>query len=235
VRNLILCLCSAFLVAVALPSAGSSQDTNGSFLTSISGGYTYDSGHLAAAPSISNSLPSRASFSGWNASVGFRMSRYVGIIADFDGVYGSPHYTILESCHDVLVGTLLMGECASVPVQEHAELFTFLGGVRVAPRPRSFNPFFEALFGGAVARVGASFPILPFGNCTGCSTQLSPALAVGGGLAYRLSRRFDWYLRADLLDTLVEGLQGPRTAQYGVQASTGISYRLCVFKDCPTK
>ena len=222
-RNPILCLCFAFLVAVALPSAGSSQDSNGSFLTSISGGYTYDSGHLAAAPSISESLPSRASFSGWNASVGFRMSRYVGIVADFDDVYGSPYYTVVGGCHDVLVGTLLTAECSSVPVQEHAELFTFLGGVRVAPRPRRFNPFVEALFGGAVAGVGGS------------STQLSPAVAVGGGLAYRLSPRFDWYLRADLLDTLVEGLQGPHTAQYGVQASTGISYRLCVFKDCPKK
>jgi len=234
-RNLFLCLFSAFLIVLVLPSTGSSQGGNSSFLTSISGGYTYTSGYLAAVPSISNLLPSRASFNGWNASVGFRMSRYVGIVADFEGLYGSPYYGVPAICRPSPLPPVLPNECAPEPTREHAELFTFLGGVRVTPHPRRFNPFLEALFGGAVAAVGASFPILPFGNCTGCSTRLSPAVAVGGGLAYRLARRFDWYLRADLLDTLVEGLQGPHTAQYGVQASTGISYRLCVFKDCPKK
>lgn len=176
-RHLVLCLCSALVLAIASSSTSEAQDPNGSFLTSISAGYTYASGRLAAY-SVQNVASSRANLNGWNVSAGFRLSRFWGITADVNDVFGMPLITINEGCR--LVPSGFVPECDISSLREHGELFTFAGGPRFAFRKGKFTPFAEALFGGAYARDGSRIPLW-LSACTGCQTQLSPALAVGGG------------------------------------------------------
>jgi hypothetical protein len=204
-------------IALTFSSTGTAQDTNGSFLTAISGGYTYISGHLSAPPTFRQPslLPSRNNFNGWHASVGIRISRFVAITGDFTNAYGSQPST-------------------------HAagEIFTFVGGPRFALRFGKFTPFVEGFFGGTLTRDSeAKFPILA-NPCSGCEDAVAFADNLGGGVAYRLTHKLDWYLRTDLVQTNFDVATQPlpRAAlQNSLQVSTGIAFRFCAARDCTQK
>ncbi len=135
------------------------------------------------------------SLNGGNASVTYHIKDWIGGVADFGGYHNG---NILGTGAD---GTLS----------------TYLFGPRVSYRSyRHFTPFAEALFG--VAHAGASI-----GGGTLGSTQNSFAMAIGGGVDYRLTNRFSLRpLEVDyLLTRFSEGSPNTQT-QNNLRASTGI-------------
>jgi hypothetical protein len=230
----------AWLLAILAPSSGMAQGTNYSFLTNVSGGYAYASGHLSAGtlglvqPVI---LPDRGSFNGWDAQFGVKLSRVIGITVDVSGVYGS------QQNLDAMCFPRLVPICVPDVLYANGSLFTFVAGPRFAFKLRKFTPFAEALVGAALAKdtfrftattqVGTSTPA----TCPPVCWDASFADSLGGGIAYRLSQRLDIYLRGDLLQTHLPTATAipfveKRTLNNNVQLSAGVSYRFCAFHNC---
>lgn len=112
---------------------------------------------------------------GWDGSVAFNANRWLGIVADFGG-----QYTSIDTPDS----------------SERIRTHSFLFGPRIsARRNRHVTPFAHALFGGAHndARAREAGLDLHF-------TDNSFALALGGGLDVKLSRRVA--VRAFQLDYL---------------------------------
>jgi outer membrane immunogenic protein len=134
------------------------------------------------------------SLNGGSASVTYHIKDWISGVADFGGYHNG---NILGSGVD---GTLS----------------TYLFGPRVSYRSfRHFTPFAEALFG--VAHAGASIA----GGANG--SQNSFAMAIGGGVDYRINTRFSLRpLQVDYLMTqFPEGTPNNQT-QNNLRASTGI-------------
>jgi opacity protein-like surface antigen len=163
---------------------------------------------------------------GWNAEAQYNASRWVGIAADFGGRSGTP---ITASRDRTLAG--LPKETA----------YSFLAGPVISYRTKSrMTPFGHALFGWDRTSLGAS-------TITGSVT--SPisvaatnytdfAIALGGGVDYRVARRVS--LRLGQLDRYHTSLnlnkfytnafggtllQGLRTHQVNYRFSAGIVLR----------
>lgn len=143
----------------------------------------------------STSGASSFSLNGGSASATYHVRDWVSAVADFGGYHNG---NILGSGVD---GTLS----------------TYLFGPRVSYRSyRHFTPFAEALFG--VAHAGASI-----GGGTLGSTQNSFAMAIGGGVDYRLTNRFSLRpLQVDYLLTRFNEETPNNQSQNNLRASTGI-------------
>jgi opacity protein-like surface antigen len=85
------------------------------------GGYSYLRCDTQGGPSCN--------LNGWNGSVSINANKFVGVVADFSGHYGSV-------------------DSASV----HAHSFLF--GPKITVRREKFTPFLQALFGGTHVNVG---------------------------------------------------------------------------------
>jgi hypothetical protein len=234
-RSLFLLRCAALLSLLLSPLMGMAQNTNNSFLTAVSGGYAYASGHLSAPPRPAGLLapailPSRGNFNGWDASLGVRVFRFIGIAGDFSGLYGSQQYAAL-AC---FFGRF----CDSGVSHARGSVYTFLGGPRLALTVGKFTPFVEAFVGGALARDSYTLPTTTTtAGCHPCQMEVSLAEAFGGGVAYHLTRKLDWYLRADLLQTHFPVTPAPHfsltsTTENSLLASTGVSFRFCTSRSC---
>lgn len=152
-------------------------------------GYSYYSTNLSSID--------RTNTNGWQASLEGKVFPFLGILADFDGHYGSEDFPIL--CP---VGT---GTCTfNVNVSEHNVLF----GPRFSASIRKFRPFAEFEFG--VGHVNA--------NAAGSHTSF--ATAFGGGLDYRLMRIVAWRFQGDYVQTRFFG-----STQGNARLSTGIVLR----------
>lgn len=150
-------------------------------------GYSYYSTDLS-------SSVNRVNANGWEASVEGKVIPFLGIVADFDGHYGSQNF-----------GTVcgFGGVCAiNSSFTEHNYLF----GPRVSISVAKFRPFAEVLFGAAHVDVGNGF-----------GSDTSFATAVGGGLDYKLMRILAWRLQGDYVhSSLLNGTQN------NARVSTGI-------------
>ncbi len=245
-------ICLALLMLIVASSIGMAQDTNNSFLTNVSGGDIYTRGHLSASvPTSFNSmpltqpviLPNYGSFNGWDGSFAIQLARFIGIVADGSGLYGSQQ-SDSTSCtfHIILLG------CEDVVVNGTGGVYTLTAGPRVAFRLRKFTPFADVLFGVAFAR-GTFTPVQ--GCCIEKGSNRSFANSYGAGVAYQLGRTIDWYLRVDLLQTRLPTISptstvisatefspstvifsSQTTAHSNFQASTGISLRFCALHSC---
>jgi outer membrane immunogenic protein len=134
------------------------------------------------------------SLNGGSASVTYHIKDWVSAVADFGGYHNGN-----------ILGTGVDGT-----------LSTYLFGPRVSYRSyRHFTPFAEALFGGA--HEGASLT----GGASG--SQNAFAMAIGGGLDYRINSRFSLRpLQVDyLLTRFAEGTPNRQT-QNNLRASTGL-------------
>jgi hypothetical protein len=154
-------------------------------------------------------INNRGGLNGWEGSLEGKVFRWVGIVADFSGHYGS------ESVPSP-AGTCAIGVvCSPLPVSTHVE--TFLFGPRVSVNVRKFRPFGEVLFGaGHISEnVGSSLSdnfVMP--------KDTTPATAVGGGLDYRIIRPIAVRFQGDYIHTSFFG-----TTQNNVRLSTGIVLR----------
>ncbi|HTW56827.1 MAG TPA: hypothetical protein VMD99_01715 [Terriglobales bacterium] len=114
----------------------------------------------------------RTNTNGWEASLEGRIAPFLGIVADFDGHYGSQNFVASN-------GPL------SANVSEDNVLF----GRRVSFSAGKFRPFAEGMIG--VGHVNA--------NAAGSNTSFATAL--GGGLDYRIIRPIAWRFQGDYVST----------------------------------
>jgi hypothetical protein len=145
----------------------------------------------------------RANSNGFEASLEGRIFPFVGLVADFDGHYGSQSFPI---CPVVPPGGG-PSSCSSFSdgVTEHNYLF----GPRVSFSVKKFRPFAEALFGAAHVDVN-----------NGYGSDTSFATALGGGLDYKIIKPVAWRFQGDYVQTRFFG-----GTQNNVRISTGIVLR----------
>jgi opacity protein-like surface antigen len=134
-----------------------------------------------------NTFGLKTNFNGWNAEAQYNFSPWVGVVADFGGRYGTP---ITSTGPNVIKG--LPNESS----------YSFLVGPVVSYRARKkITPYLHALFGLDRSSLSA-------GTLTGsvppvssvATTYTDFAVALGGGVDYKISRRFavrvgqlDWF------------------------------------------
>ena len=214
-----------------------------SFLSSLSVGYTYAGGNLSAPVSAPNSIgatttnnsffPSGTGFNGFNGSLSARVHRFFGFAVDFGGMYASSSNPDFGFCSITPLSAFV---CNPIEESLHTSgaLYTLLAGPRCDVQLGRFTPFAEVLVGVARAMDRANTVVstpTPFVS----RHETSFAGAFGGGVAFRLSRRIDWRLEADWLQTRFalekEFPQGPMTTSQHMlgnswRISTGPSFRI---------
>ncbi|MFZ0321643.1 MAG: outer membrane beta-barrel protein [Candidatus Sulfotelmatobacter sp.] len=144
---------------------------------------------------------SRATFNGWDGSVEFKLAPGIGAVADFGGNYGT--VPIATSCPASL------GECG--PVEVNTKLYTYVFGPRFSAPIGRFRPFAHVLFGGAHSSgSGDGFT----------SSNSSYAVALGGGLDYKLIKGIAW--RAQFDDMVTKAISN---SQNNLRFTTGVVFR----------
>jgi hypothetical protein len=141
----------------------------------------------------------RANTNGWEASVEGKVLPWVGLVADFDGHYGSQNFPA------ICVPPPGLGCTFNASFTEH----NFLFGPRVSFSAGKIRPFAEAMFGGAHINVN-----------NGGGSDTSFATALGGGLDYRIIRPIAWRFQGDYVQTRFFG-----ATQNNLRLSTGIVVR----------
>ena len=141
---------------------------------------------------------SRSSANGWEGSLEVKVFPLLGVVADFDGHYGSPDYSTFCSLCNTPTS-------ASMNTPQYNVLF----GPRVSASLGRFRPYGEVLFGLGHAAISG------FSN-----SSTSFATGVGGGLDYRIARPIAWRFQGDYIHTSLYSL-----TQDNVRISTGIVLR----------
>lgn len=141
----------------------------------------------------------RANTNGWEGTLEGRVFPHIGIVADFNGNYGSQNFPV--SC---VAGVPTCPPSLNLNFSEENVMF----GPRVSASFGRFRPFAEAMFG--IGHV----------NVHGSGTQNSFATAIGGGIDYRLIKPLAWRFQGDYLSTRFFS-----TTQNNVRLSTGIVLR----------
>lgn len=157
----------AFLAFFALSCAFSSVATAQVPKGDIFVGYSYGSADL--------NHNNRSNLNGWEGSLEGKVLPWVGIVADFNGLYGTNNFPSSS-------------QIFHVDAREH----NFLFGPRVSVSIGKLRPFAHALFGAghvSVSTLGYS------------ASDTAFATALGGGLDYRLIHGLAWRFQGDYLQT----------------------------------
>jgi hypothetical protein len=139
----------------------------------------------------------RVNTNGWDASAEGKIIPLIGIVADFDGHYGSQNFGVA---------------CTIAPRCTFNASFTehnFLFGPRISIKLSKIRPFAEVLIGAGHVSVG-----------NGGGSDTSFANAVGGGLDYKLIPLLAWRFEGDYVNTRFFG-----NTQNNFRFSTGIVVR----------
>jgi opacity protein-like surface antigen len=172
-----------------------------------------------------NSLELKTNFNGWSAEAQYNADRWVGIVADFGGESGGP------------VTAVGGNKISGLPT---GNSYSFLAGPVISYRTKSkMTPFVHALFGYDRARLNA-------GTVTGASSTVSFnastytdfAIALGGGLDYKLSHhlalrlgQIDWFHTSVNFNQFYgsafnsDQFEGLRTRQRNLRISAGVVLR----------
>jgi opacity protein-like surface antigen len=160
-------------------------------LSFTAGGQTQTNGNLCSTatgqqlgPNSQKFFCQTRSFNGFDASLTYNVSRYVGIKGDVTGHFKSDRFV------DVFTPP---GATQTESTTER--LYNFLGGVQIKDnrKDKRVKPFGHALAGFAryTARQQQTIDIFPQFNFVANDKETSFALKVGGGLDVRVSRRVD--------------------------------------------
>jgi hypothetical protein len=126
----------------------------------------------------------RRSFNGFDASITYNLTKYIGIKANVTGHFKTDQFV------DVFTPP---GVTQTISTRER--LYNFLGGVQVKDNSKGarFKPFAHALLGVArlTARQQQTLDLFPQFNFTAEDRETSFAMKLGGGLDVRASRRID--------------------------------------------
>jgi hypothetical protein len=137
----------------------------------------------------------RASTNGWEATFEGKVFPWVGLVADFDGHYGSENF---PACAGFTCSTY------NVNISE----YNFLFGPRLSMSVGKIRPFAEVLVGAGHVNAGIA------------GSNTSFASAIGGGLDYRIIKPIAWRFQADYVITQFFG-----NTQDNVRVSTGLVRR----------
>jgi opacity protein-like surface antigen len=221
--------CAAITLAFLTASFAHAQDATPK--VQVFGGYSLlheDSGRLTGSTldfnlrQFPNTFDVRTNFNGWNAEGQYNFDHWVGVAVDFSGYYGSP---------------MIVRSPSTVSGVPNGNSYSILAGPVVSYRAfKKMTPFAHALFGWQRTSVSAS-------TFTGTSTPLSSSstafndftMALGGGVDYKIYRRFDlrlvqldWYhtslnlnsFYGNIFDTSL--FQGLATRERNLRVSAGI-------------
>jgi hypothetical protein len=176
-------IASSVLFFITLASA-EAQSGNAFF------GYSYYNSTNLSSPALG-----RASTDGWEASVEGKILPFVGLVAEFEGLFGSQS---ISNC----------GQGCG-PFRSATSQYNYLFGPRVSVSRSKLRPFAEVLIGGSHMNVHIFPP----------STS-SIAIAAGGGFDYRVLRFIAWRLQGDYIYTNFFN-----ATQNNLRVSTGIVFR----------
>ncbi len=182
----------------------------------ITGNYSF----IHANPQ-NNSLIPTFSLNGGGGSGAFYLSKYLGVVAEFEG-YGS--YT-----HSFTIPTGTYCSEGPCTVSASGNLFTYNVGPIVKFRTTHFEPFGEALFGGAHSNFYGNL----YGSCSGCTiASSSPSnnafdFIIGGGLDIPITSRLA--IRPVQVDYLLtrfgNAFTGGNNNQSNFRYQAGIQFR----------
>lgn len=179
-RRNVIALLSLLTLCFALSSVAAAQVPKANLFV----GYSYGSADL--------NHNNRSNLNGWEGSLEGKFLPWVGIVADFNGLYGSNNFPTSSS------------QIFNVDAREH----NFLFGPRVSVSLGKIRPFAHALFGAGHISV----------STTGYSaSDTSFAEALGGGIDYKLVPLISWRFQGDYLQTRFFG-----NTQNNGRFSTGI-------------
>jgi hypothetical protein len=171
-----------------LRCTAAAQSTNSS---NVFGGYSFEGANLFSGQ--------HANLSGWNVSLEGKHRRFVGVVGDVSGHYGSAN-VFNPAC-----GHISQPGCFP---NNRVSQFYFQGGVRGSFEIGKIRPYAEALVGGDYTietALGVS------------TTRISFAGTLAAGLDYRITRRFGWRLEVGWV-----GSGSTASRQNCVRASTGL-------------
>jgi opacity protein-like surface antigen len=181
-----------------------SDQTQVSDRVEVFGGYTYERPDFSL-------VNSNGGANGWNAAVNFKMRPWIGVVADFSGLY--PRYTVPQ-----------LNAANSVPASGSS--YSFLFGPQVClPRGR-FNPFAHFLIGESHV---SNENFGNQGSIQNFQSNHALSFAAGGGIDYWLKPRIAIRAQADWLYTrfTIGGVPGTNYSQNRnvARVSTGIVFR----------
>jgi hypothetical protein len=143
-----------------------------------------DYSYVHANPQNNNIIPA-FSLNGGGGSVAYYFSKYVGILGEFQG-YGSYTHTT-----NIPFTPCVNQNCVVVA---SGNLFTYNVGPIAKVRFKHFEPFVEALFGGAHSNFyGNIFNLCQAGDCTNISKSPSNNafdFIIGGGIDIPINEHF---------------------------------------------
>jgi len=162
-----------------------------------------------------------SNFNGWNAEAQYNFDRWIGVVADLGGQYGTP----------------ITGEASGVTGLPAETQYSFLAGPVLSYRTKGrMTPFVHALFGWDRVNLAASVitggisPVTSVG-----STYTAFAIVGGGGVDYKLSRHLalrlgqvDYFHTTLDLNSLYGSVFGPGTfhglptKENNIRLATGI-------------
>jgi opacity protein-like surface antigen len=189
---------------LAIPCSLSAQEAP---KAEVYGGYSFANLELPGA---------RANANGWNASVTANFNRWFGLVTDFGGLYGaSTSMTVVVPC---------TAPCTPRTFRDsfNAKVHTFLFGPQFSWRREKFTLFAHFLAGGARFNSTATFRLIvpPESANQFSSSNFAAALALGGGVDYKLGDRWAWRVQTDYLQSALF-----TTTQNNFRLSTGIVIR----------
>lgn len=187
----------------------------------ILGDYSY----IHANPQ-NNNIIGTFSLNGGGGGAAFYFNKYIGIEAEFEG-YGSLNHTIV-----IAGGTKVCPGVASCTVVASGNLFTYNVGPIVKYRTHHFEPFVEAMFGGAHSNFYGNL-FTACGGVAGClSASKSPSnnafdFIIGGGIDIPLTKAIS--LRPAQIDYLLtrfgNGFTGGNNNQSNFRYQAGVTFR----------
>jgi hypothetical protein len=169
----------------------------------VFGGYSYLNVDVQSGVASSTPIP-RQNANGWEVAAAFNVNPWLAVEGDFGGYY-----------KDVSLGT-------GVPdLKLHA--YSYTGGPRFNYRARSATTFFHALLGGD--NLSGSI------SGVGSASQNSLAVAIGGGVEWKIKPQSRWAIRGSADYVLTRhniahalGFSGPDLTQNNFRASVGVVY-----------
>ena len=185
-RNIILSFALLIFLGLVASPANSQVPSGNAFF-----GYSYYNTNVSPL--------GRSNMNGWEGSLEGKVAPLLGLVADFDGHYGSQTFNCEREGGSIDCNTVF-----SANVSEYNVLF----GPRLGVPIGRFRPFGEALIG--VGHINAGL--------AGSDTHF--AAAFGGGLDYRIIRPLAWRFQLDYVRTSFFS-----ASQSNVRFSTGVVFR----------
>jgi opacity protein-like surface antigen len=169
-----------------------------------------------------NTFGTRTNFNGWNAQAQYNFSGMFGVVADVAGYNGSP---IISAGLDSISG-----------IPSGSSYSLMVGPVLTYRRYKRITPYVHALAGyNRQSLSGSTITGIPNTVTSFATTYNDVAVALGGGVDYKLSRRFairlaqlDWYHTSLNLNKFygssfgVGTFQGLSTNERNLRFSSGI-------------